>query len=357
MDILKLSSTTILSFYMPGQVFSRDMAKAEMEFKQLRSFWHPDKNSDPKAAEVFTRINNLWNKVKVITGGQSKEFDLANDKSTIHVHYQYAYDAGNLGTAYVGVNGVAYHVKPENSDLVNNWVDNQIIFLERLGASVLGPAKEAMKGGFIHPSSVHVLEDTSTLIVQRIPRLYTPLRQLYDHYKGRLPAKQAAWIITRMFTSACLFEICGMVSNSFTLDSMFVFPGPGTHGGFELAAFGYSSILGGKLKFLPSENLDFYPAIGLSAKQAVFSADLVMLKRTGIQLLGDPTGVGTILIGDASIPKLLLEFLMSPTKDTDSALIGDVYRKYHDIVLLDSFGPRKYEESGVTTEDLYLENL
>lgn len=349
------SASEILGFTRANQLFPKDPDEAEALFKKLRSEWHPDKNKDPKANDVFTRINDLYNKVKVVASGKSLDFDLVGEK-VITIRYKYSYSLVGLGVAYVGVNGISYHIVPEYGDLVKNWDDNQVIVLDSI-AGIAQAGRISAKSYEDHlkllqgPMVSYECSDGCWLVVQKIPRLYVPLRQLLEYYDGKMPAKQAAWVITRMFTSACMAEVCGMVTNSLTLDSMLVFPGPGAHGGVDMMGFGFYSVLDGKLKFLPEDNFEIYPQESLDKKQATSEVDVVLLKRTGLRLLGDASGVGTSLLMDKEIPEVMVDFLRSPTKKGTSTV--DEYARWHNEVLIQAFGPRVFTEGGVTTEDIY----
>ena len=56
-DYDKLTSTQILAFEEPEDIFTKD--GFDHEYKQLAKLWHPDVNKTPKATDVFKHIFEL----------------------------------------------------------------------------------------------------------------------------------------------------------------------------------------------------------------------------------------------------------------------------------------------------------
>src|SRR5580698_1786547 len=116
MDIKSFTADQIIGFKNPEMLFTGDPYDAEKEYKALKLFWHPDRNHDLKATEVFQHLSELYNEAlkRLKEGVWETEGELVlRDKKEIKpfkIIYQKKHSF-ELGEFYIGENYVTYLIK------------------------------------------------------------------------------------------------------------------------------------------------------------------------------------------------------------------------------------------------------
>lgn len=329
----------------PESLFSRDPLAAKRERQRLASLWHPDRNSDPRATEVLQHIQTLFDVaetkrragtwetpgLRVFTAQNGAQFELAYARR----------HAVDIGTLYVGRMVLAFEIAHANRDLV-----------ERAQAQLAGLsyATPEMRAEFARyfPEQLRAVDTTTgTVLVYRKTSDLLLLQDVLDHYKGKMPARHVAWVISRLLNIACYLERQGKVAhNGIGLDSVFI--SPQHHSAALLGGWWFSTGLGQPLRAISRKASLYAPPDVLAQKVGDARTDLELIKALGRELLG--ASAGTYLKSDTTVPVALVDWLeLSSSLDAVSA-----FKEWQGRVLLDAFGKRSFEELALTHSDIYV---
>jgi hypothetical protein len=114
-----------------------------------------------------------------------------------------------------------------------------------------------------------------------------------------------------------------------------------------LGGWWYASVIGEKMKAVPNRTYQYMPIDVKKSKIASSKTDLELIRSVGRELLGDISGIRLNQI--EGIPKPLINWLQLPSP-TNSAIKD--YGLW-DKVLTESFGPKKFVKTELTSEELY----
>lgn len=347
-DIKTLSSTEILSIAKdrPEKLYSKD--NIESEFGTLRRFWHPDRNKDTKANEVFNHITNLHKLgIQLITqniwnGPASIEFITAEGK-TFRIHYKkmHQFELGNL---YISSTKICYILKPEFETLfVNgiNMLQNQVKYphkkfedeFKKYMPNIILIAKGSNIG------HVLVLEKTEDVVM---------LQDLLDYLPdNKLDPKQVAWIISSLSNILCFFEkVCDVAHLGLSTKTIFV--SPKFHSSCVYGGWWYSRPNDTKLLALPSMLANILPSSVLVDKRAKLTYDRMLVKAIGLFCMGDKSMTGSTLVRNPDIPKPVLKWLRAIPTDSSVKEYSNWINQRDE-----GFGKRKFIELIVDVNNIY----
>ena len=321
----------ILAFTRYSDLFTKDPKK---ELKVLQHYWHPDRNKDPLANDVFAHIMLLYH----MTNTPVKVSDVAyvNMNGENCTFRYFTSETLSFGKAYYTNGAVCYVFDQDNEFLIDHFKKNLSSIEKHINANFKD------KYAFAIPSIYEIKSPTNILIL-KLTKDLVPLSLVYKYYNQKLNPCMAAWIISRMFDFSMMLHVNQMVGNGFSMSTCFVHLKD--HRMTDLTSFFYATPISGKLHALNADAIDFYPHDCLTKKQADPKCDVALIKRLGIQLLGDPSGVGNILSKDPEIPEPILKFLQS----TGSNQKHQHYIDWQHKVLVDAYGKRKFFKSEVDT--------
>ncbi|KVP17161.1 hypothetical protein [Burkholderia ubonensis] len=342
---INLSADDILAIPldMPERLFSSADA-AEKEARQLFKRWHPDHCSDPRAGDVFDWLRKLDAAAdSKIAQGVWETPGLLRITSTSGSQFELRYaskTALEVGTMYVGRSVVAFDIPTDNLDLLAN-AERQL--------AALTYANEAMRREFArYFPAIERKVDTPTgavLLLKKDPGVLL-LQDVLDHYKGKLPARHVAWVISRLLNIACYLEMQGKVShNAIGPDTVFI--SPAEHTAHLFGGWWFAAGLGTPLKAASQRMMLFAPPDVLQKKVGDSRTDMEMIQALGRELLGDATGVR--LAKDSAVPAAMVDWLQLSTHQSAVA----TYRDWQERVLVEAFGPRKFVPMELTHEMLY----
>lgn len=312
--------------------------------RSLSMKWHTDRNDHPRAGEVFDRVQKLAeaaaDKIRLGTweipgllrfaGRDGAQFEL-----------KYASKLGiDVGTMYVGRTAVGFDISQDNLDLLEN--------AERR-LTGLTYANDAMRAEFVRYFPVMVKKvETPTgavLILNKTPDVLL-LQDVLAHYNGKMPARHAAWVISRLLNIACYLERQGQIAhNAIGPDTVFI--SPQHHSACILGGWWFTTGLGERLLAAPQRMVLAAPPDVLQKKVGDTRTDMEMIKALGRELLGDTTGVR--LANDSAVPPALVDWLQLSTHQSAVA----TYREWQERVLIDAFGARKFVEMNISHDTLY----
>lgn len=324
----------------PESVFSAD--NFAHEYAVARGIWHPDRNANPLAKDVFSHLTelnasavkktaeNAWEGPSIVKWrGHTSKYELAYLRATPY----------ELGVVYDTNTKVLFLNHLTHKNLSANYLEV---------AHNLKYGSDKMRDEFarLMPSIQLTVEVENTAIMLRKTPDVLPLRAVLNHLGGSLPATHVAWIISRLQNIAAFLQFNELSHQALSLDTLYI--SPEFHTVLPLGGWGYSKHFGKRVSDVPAALLPFYPKVLLEDKTAHPKTDQALIKALGLQLLGDPTGTGSGLRGRADIPLPMLEFLQGVPAG-DAFLAFSKWSK----VLEASFGARKFVELKVSASDIY----
>ncbi|KVP96797.1 hypothetical protein WJ97_13025 [Burkholderia ubonensis] len=327
----------------PERLFS-SAEHAKKEARVLFMAWHPDRCSHPLAGEVFQVLSKLDKAADLkIANGTWETPGLLRITSTRGSQFELRYarkTALEVGTMYVGRTVVAFDIPTDNLDLLAN-AERQL--------ATLSYANDAMRREFArYFPAVERKVDTPTgavLLLKKDPGVLL-LEDVLNHYKGKMPARHVAWVISRLLNIACYLEMQGKVShNAIGPDTVFI--SPAEHTAHLFGGWWFAAGLGTPLKAASQRMMRCAPPDVLQKKVGDSRTDMEMIQALGRELLGDATGVR--LAKDSAVPPALVDWLQLSTHQSAVA----TYRDWQERVLVEAFGPRKFVHMDVTHDMLY----
>lgn len=338
-DILAIPETE------PERLFAApDADDIKKVVRALSMRWHTDRNTDPRAAAVFDRVQKL-NAAAAgkLVAGTWETPGLLRITSTDGAKFELRYTSKasvDAGTMYVGRSSVGFDIPADNADLLENF-ERQIAGLTY--------ANDAMRSEFSRYFPVIRRRVDSPvgalLIVNKTPDVLL-LQDVLAHFNGKMPARHAAWVISRLLNIACYLERQGKVAhNAIGTDTVFI--SPQHHSSCLLGGWWFTAGLGERMLAAPQRMVLSAPPDVLQKKVGDSRTDMEMIKALGRELLGDATGVR--LANDSAVPPALVDWLQLSTHQSAVA----TYREWQERVLIAAFGARKFVEMNITHDTLY----
>jgi len=346
MDIVKLTATKILKTKEPEKLFSKgDIKEIEHEFRTLAKKWHSDVNKDPKAHEVFIRIQELRDlAVTRVNDGIWCVPGLLSIKGKDGKEYQIKFHKKHpieIGEMLISDMFVTYIINSDYKDLFDNaekMINSFEYANDRMKTEVskylptIKKTFESIDGRF-----VMVIEKTKDLLL---------LRDVHDFVNKKMNHKHIAWIQSSLHNLACYFSYAKIGNNDISLDTYFI--SAKHHGGALLGGWWYSKRGGSKLTGVPLRTYNLIPPDVKIRGTASRRIDLELIRAVGRELLGDVSGSRLPMIKTA--PKPMVDWVRAASS-------GDAIREYSQWkdILKESFGERKFIKWELDSEELYEE--
>ena len=343
-NVIALSAEALLAIRPsePERLFTGDEDTAKQEFRALASLWHPDRCPGAGMTGVFQHVNRLYDTaVRKLRGGIWQTPGLlvlrATDGATYKIRYRKEREF-ELGRQFVGSEIVAYVVGKDHADLFENA-------LQVIGRLPCADARMAAEVQRYLPEIVRHFETGEgwVLVLRKTPDLVL-LRDLLDHYGGRMDARHVAWIVSSLLNLACYLDYARLAHNAILADTWFV--SPSQHGGALLGGWWYAVRQGERMRAAPAATVQYAPFDVMDRRCGDSRTDLELIRALGRELLGDATGAR--LAREKAAPQPMIDWLQLPAGD--SALRD--YQIWMNRVLKDSFGKRRFVKLDVSA-DLY----
>ena len=343
--ITALSAETLLAIPLlePERLFTGDAQQAKQEFRALAAIWHPDRRPETGTPEVFQHLSRLYDAAaqKLRGGlwnlpGQLRVH--ATDGATYHIYYRKMREF-ELGRMFLGDRIVAYVVDKAHSDLFQNALQA----IERL------PCANPQMAAEIQPALPDIIrhietEDSRVLVVRKTPDLLL-LRDILDHFNGRLDARQVAWILSSLLNLACYLDYARLAHNAIGVDTGFI--SPPQHRSALFGGWWYAVRQRERMHAAPAATLQYAPGEVITRKCGDIRTDLELIRALGRELLGDISGAR--LVREKAAPLPMLDWLRLPAPP--SAI--DDYHTWQHRVLTASFGERRFMKLDLSADDLY----
>jgi hypothetical protein len=244
----------------------------------------------------------------------------------------------DLGVVYISSKFVTWIFNKDCEDLLNRGLSS---------LTKLKYANDKMKlemSKYVPEIHAKVELNDGIMLVMKKKTDIILLKDILNHFGGKMPVKHAAWVISSMYNMACFTQYNGIMHGGFSLDNYFIYPQ--AHEGHLLGGWWFSHTIGEKLVALTQTGVDIAPVSMINKGVAHNTLDLEMIKLVGRQLLGDSSGV--YLANDKTIPANLVRWL----RDGAGKNAVKEYEGWHK-VLTDSFGVRRFTELNLTENDIY----
>lgn len=325
----------ILSANKCGDIFSRaDKDTVKTEYRQMAREYHPDVCTLPNANKVFAKLNELHDAAEaLLEKGEWEVSNLFEIKDNTGRKYSTRYlksFAFELGTAYIADQSLTYLFDKEHTAFYENAVA-QIKALRYASANM---EKEFAR---LLPKIKYTFKTNDgryCLILNKTPDVFL-LSDVLDYYKGHIPDRHVAWIISRLCNLCCYFDYSGISHNGLVLQNCLI--SPQYHSILPLGGWWYARPQGEKLLGVPKAVYDVMPIKAKSDKIAAIGTDLEAAKLIGRQI----SDMGTT-------PAAVKEFLEA---GASSKAKGE-FSKWN-ATLDKAYGERKFIEMLVSKADIY----
>ena len=335
-----ISASEIMKAKKPEMLFSKD--NITLEFKKLAFQWHPDKNKDPEATNVFAHINKLYkqglerikNNCWDIPFFESIK-DIDGKRYNIKYRYQFTFE---LGRCLVCDTNVVYLIDKSYKKFFNNFVNVVSNF------SYPSDRVRDEISRFLPSIKVKLETDDNYIIIIPKSSDVIPLRVMYEYFDNKIDPKHVAWILGCLYNLSCWFEVSGITHNDINLDTCFV--SPEHHSILIYGGWWYSVPVGQKMIGTSAGSFDLMSDKQRSEKIGNKLFDRRLINAVGLELLGDITG--SSLLMNKNIPSKFTNWLIFPDK------CGNInyYKKWMDTVV-DIFGERRFIKIDETVEMMY----
>lgn len=346
-DFATLSAAALLAIPedRPERLFKGSADDAKKAYRQLAMKWHPDRSVEPGAQAVFQHIQRMYAQAesKIALGDWSCRGSLqltAVDGKTYEIHYLRRHRF-ELGSMLVASSIVAFVIDCAHADLVRQ--------AERMIGG-LRYADEGMREQIAphlpaRPFAGAFRTDSAYVIVMRKPPDLLLLRDVLDHFGGRLDPRHVAWVLSSLLNLCCYLEYAGIAHNALSLDTCFM--SPREHSVAILGGWWYAAAGGAAMLAAPAGTIAWGPHDLLHARRADIRTDLELVRAIGRELLGDISGMR--LVRESSAPRAMIDWLRLPASGNPI----EEYRTWRTQVLHDSFGARRFAELPLTQSELY----
>lgn len=342
-DLANLSAAALLAIppERSGHLFGGSADDIKKAYRLLAMKWHPDRSLDPDAHAVFQHIGRLYAQAGEASASRNGQLQLtALDGKTYQINYLRCHRF-ELGSLYLAGTVAAFVVDREHADLVQR-AERTIAGLDYANdgmRSQVAPHLPAYPfAGAFQTASAYVV------VMRKSPELLL-LRDVLDHFGGRLDPRHVAWVVSSLLNLCCYLQYAGIAHNALSPDSCFM--SPQAHSVAILGGWWYAAGAGMPMVAAPASTLDWGPHDLLATKSSNIRTDLELVRAIGRELLGDIGG--SRLAGDGAIPRAMADWLRLPA--SDNAI--DEYRTWRTQVLHDSFGARRFAELPLTQSDIY----
>lgn len=200
-----------------ADIFPDDISIAQPLYMALMLKYHPDKCSDPRAAEASAVINELFGKLKKVNTFKEKIFH--GSSHAIEIKYLMEMKQ-EYGMEYISDNCVYFFIDNASAYcFVHSKAKSELFFKEYLSQQVLAQAEVFL------PSVSRVFDVNDGLVIETFKRRgELPLSKVLDFYGGCIDSRHAAWIISRLLGLCCYAEVRGIVWNCLAEENLLIEP-------------------------------------------------------------------------------------------------------------------------------------
>jgi hypothetical protein len=346
-DFSSLSATALLAIPedRPERLFKGSAADVKKAYRLLAMKWHPDRSPEPGAQAVFQHIGRMLAQAeqRIALGDWPCRGSLrlaSSDGKAYEINYLRRHRF-ELGAMAVAGTVVAFEVDRAHADLVRQ-AERAIRDFHYAGD---GMREQVARHLPAWPFACAFQTASACVIVMRKTPDLLLLRDVLDHFDGRLDPRHVAWVVSALLNLCCYFQYAGITHNALSPDTCFI--SPLDHSVAVLGGWWYAAVSGERMVAAPARTLDWAPHELLATRLAGIRTDLELVRAIGRELLGDIGG--TRLARESAAAHAMIDWLRLPA--SDNAI--EEYRTWREQVLHDSFGARRFAELPLTQSDVY----
>ena len=276
--------------------------------------------------EVTSKIVMMYERaVDLISKGKWEESNKIRlskpNGKTLVVTYLKEYDF-ELGKMYLCNSHVVYVIDRKYKKYYDNYIES---------TKFSCPNDMMDSIGYALPHIVQHFDNNNecVIIIKRMARC-VPLVEVWNNFKGKIPAKHAAWMISRLLNLACFLSYNNIVHNGIDINSCFV--DIEKHGIMLYGGWWYTRETDAKMIGVSSDVYDVMPPSAKRNKKSKKSTDMECIKMLGIKLMGC-----TSKISDYAVPSQIMCWLR-----TGSGEYPPTEMKRWEMALDAAFGKRTF---------------
>ena len=329
-----LTSSQILAFTLYNQLFSDDENVAKKQRRSLLNKWHPDSNKEQDAEKVFIHINYLYG----LNNTQVVENVLEINGKEYHYYFSIVNDIFTLYYLTSFKLLIKFNFKQEELKL--NFVKNRNkldLFLD----------SKDFKNRYQDILNLKILSSSNgEYLYVDLPPNYLPLSLILQYIKEFKDWKMSAWIISRYYDSALLYQHSDL--KYIGCDFNLVFVDTKKHLIIDLSALFFS--VKDTMLLLTNNQHKFFTHSAISSKKCDDESINSLIKFSSILLAGDTTQTGNFnLIEDIEVNKELIQQLLLINS---SRSLLDNYKEWQEQTITKVFSQRSFYKKELTFNDL-----
>lgn len=329
-----LTSSQILAFTLYNQLFSDDENVAKKQRRSLLNKWHPDSNKEQDAEKVFIHINYLYG----LNNTQVVENVLEINGKEYHYYFSIVNDIFTLYYLTSFKLLIKFNFKQEELKL--NFVKNRNkldLFLN----------SKDFKSRYQDILNLKILSSSNgEYLYIDLPPNYLPLSLILQYIKEFKDWKMSAWIISRYYDSALLYQHSDL--KYIGCDFNLVFVDTKKHLIIDLSALFFS--VKDTMLLLTNNQHKFFTHSAISSKKCDDESINSLIKFSSILLAGDITQTGNFnLIEDIEVNKELIQQLLLINS---SRSLLDNYKEWQEQTITKVFSQRSFYKKELTFNDL-----
>lgn len=315
-----------------------------LNYRRLLRRWHPDRNPDLKAGDVFVQVQRLYGRARGLPGKQAGRSHLlftTNDGKTFRFAPLREQEPFELGSVLLGRGKIAFLIQPDHRKMAEQTC-LRLKTLKYSSAEMrtqLAPSIPLLHSALAGPKGTLILLEKEPDEI-RLSDLTTHLLS-----SGKtIEAVHVGWILNCLYNLACYLSHAKVAHHAITPENIWI--NPAAHSVRLVGGWWYCREFGDTVHFLPASAAAAAPRSYLEKKTSSARLDLELIKMVGRHCLGDSSGMNL-----AGAPPAITQFLRLPA--TTAAV--EEYRAWKG-ALLSSFGPPKFVPLEVSHSDVYKEN-
>lgn len=333
----------------PGDIFTGNINTLKKEYRDYIKICHPDINNfEDKniSSNAMTNLSHLYEKAKEdIDNGYWFHKNMIKiygiDKKTYSLSFRKKHNF-ELGEMFIGSSCIMYLVEGK----FKSFYDNFIKRISEFKYADISMENEFKKYLPTKLSTFEAKDGKLGLVIKKTKDVLS-LRDVLDYYKGNIPDKHVAWILSSLYNLACYLSYNKMVHNNITVDTYFI--SPLYHSGCLLGGWWYTTQEKEKMIGTTGEVLSIMTKTTKESKLSDTKTDLESIKLIGRTILGSRSGAKLSEIG---VPASFISWLRGMTSDN----AFETYRTWKDKILIESYGERKFIEMKLDENILYKNN-
>lgn len=294
MDILSLSADKILSIKVFSELFTGSELENKKTYRLLLKKWHPDMNTTD-TSNVFVHITQLYDSMNIALLPKSVEINGKN--------FDYLYDVSkDLYDIYYTDNGRGFliNIKKKNKEIKLNYLTNLNLIQSFLNG-------HKFENRYKDLLSCKLYENGEFAKV-KVPDGYVPLNLLLKYIMDFKDWKISAYIVSRLYDLAMLYNVAGLSCIGFDTD--FIFVDTKKHQIIDLSGLFFSNQLNKNLSLAltPMQASSFIKE-DLTNKECSDLSINSMIASLGLVLSGDLNRCGNVNLLDDSANKEMVKII------------------------------------------------